>query len=202
MAITVQIEKHPLEDFSPSKYCEWCVTVTTDDPEGFTSADGASVPLQWALDFPSDTDILDPEEAKKIKGAPKYTIDPEPGKGTITQPGQKDFKICFVAACKDREGTEMSLENRVDYPPGAVLAPRDWHRVPFDGGPNGIGKIVGPAPVAMSIPSFKDEIAVLANFEAQKIASLVGVSIRPPQVQPLPVSARRVYVSGGGVGKP
>lgn len=148
MAITIQIEKHPLKHFSPSKYCEWSVTVTTDDPDGFKSSDDDSVPLEWALDFPPDTDILDPEQAKKIKGAPKYKIDPKAGEGTITKPGQKSFKISFVAACKDREDTEMSLENRVDYPPGASLAPRDWHRIPYDGGPNGVGKIVGPAPIA------------------------------------------------------
>jgi hypothetical protein len=163
------------------------------------SANGSAVPLQWALDFAQETDILDPEQAKKIKGAPKYTFDPAPGEGTITKIGQKAFTICFVAACKDQENTEMSLENRVDYPPGAMLAPRDWERVPFDGGPNGLGRIVGPAPVAALPPTGGNEFATVAAFEAQKLASLLGIQAglhgqfrgTAPAVR-----SRRLYVSG------
>jgi len=200
MAITIEIEKHPLRNFAPSRYCEWCVTVTTSDPGGFTSADGASVPLQWALDFPPDTDILDPEQAKKIKGAPKYKLDPASGEGTITRPGQQQFTICFVAACQDREGVEMSLENRIQYPPGASFPTgNDWQRVPYDGGPGGLGKIVGPAPVAMAAPGAGGEFASLASFEAQKLGALLGVPVGPTSASALrnaSTRSARIYVSG------
>lgn len=195
MAITVEIEKRPLPNFSPSKYCEWCVTVRTDDPNGFRNVDGNRGPLQWALDFPEGTDILDPDQARKIKGAPTYTTDPLPGTGTITVPSQREATICFVAACQDRENTDMSLENRVDYPPGAVLAPREWRPQPFEGGPDGVGKIVGPAPVAMSTPRRSDDIAFVAEYEARKLAALLGLPPRlaePKRVTP----AHRVQVSG------
>lgn len=140
MAVTIRVEKHPLKDFQPSRYCEWCVTVDNDAPGGW---DG---PRQWAIDLPGDTDILDPEIARKIKGAPKYTVDPGEGQGTITRPHAKSFKICFVAACEERKGTvDLSLESRFDAPTGGgVLDPPPWERVPFEGGPNGLGKIVGP----------------------------------------------------------
>jgi hypothetical protein len=54
MTITVEIEKHPLPDFHPSKWCEWCVTIKNDDPGGFprgtvnSKAEGAS--MRSALD--------------------------------------------------------------------------------------------------------------------------------------------------------
>jgi len=149
MTITVTITKEPLSKFQPSKYCKWCVEVETDDADGFTSDEGLKVPLQWAVDFSSDIDILDPEQAKHIPGAPKYSVDPGPDEGTFTKPGDKTFKICFVAACSDRADTDMSLENRLRVPgaqPGQPGMPQGWNRVPFDGGPNGVGKIVGPAP--------------------------------------------------------
>jgi len=194
MAVTITIEKHPLKDFTPSKYCEWCVTVETDDPAGWEG------PTQWALDFPADTDILDPEEARRIKGTPKYTVDPKPDEGTITQPGATQFKICFVAACKERDGaTDMSLESRINFPRGASLAPREWQRVPFEGAPDGVGKIVGPAALAMSLPAAKNEIGLLADFEARKIAWLAGVAARPVEASPqtaLAMSSLKIFVSG------
>lgn len=89
----------------------------------------------------------------------------------------------------------MSLENRVDYPPGAVLAPREWRPQPFEGGPDGVGKIVGPAPVAMSMPPSSDDIAFVAEYEARKLAALLGLQAglaEPKRVTP----ARRIQVSG------
>ena len=144
MPITVTISKGPLPKFQPSKYCKWCVTVETDDPAGFKSEEDLPVPLQWAVDFSADTDILDPEKAQLIEGAPKYSIDPGADEGTFTTPGQTRFTICFIAACKERDDSEMSLENRLAAR-GASF-PQAWNPVPFKGGANGVAKILGPAP--------------------------------------------------------
>jgi hypothetical protein len=175
VGITIEVEKHPLKDFTPSKYCEWCVTIKTDEQGGFEAG------YQWALDFPPETDILDPKKAKKIKGAPKYSLDPDYGEGTISEVGDKELKICFIAACKDRDDCDMSLERRVNLPAATPLADPSWERVPWEDAPGGVGKIVGPG-VASLEPRPQDEVASLASYEALKLAALLDVS--PRQLTP------------------
>jgi hypothetical protein len=191
MTIKVEIEKHPLQNFAPSRYCEWCVTISTDDPAGFTDDTGQPAKLQWALDFPPDTDILDPEQAKKIKGAPKYTLDPAPDTGTRSHRFDKQVKICFVAACQDRAGVEMSLENRVNFPAGAGMAPREWQRVPYDGGPGGLGAIVGPAAVAMAAPGGQQAASALALRAGRIYLTGKTAAERPRTARRRPSRARR-----------
>ena len=188
MPVTIEIEKRPLQNFQPSQYCEWCVTIKTDAPGGFTPPGPPIVPppaipvlkLEWALDFPADTDILDPKQAAKIKGAPKYKIDPAYGQGTTTAVGAKQVKICFVAACKERRNTQMSVENRNIFAvPPFLVDPDDlWTPVPHEGGDNGIGPIVGPAAVASIVPQNLEPFGFLASFEAAKLGALLGVA--PP----------------------
>ena len=204
MPVKIEVEKRQLDDFKPSEYCQWCVTITTDDPAGL----GPGNVYEWAIDLPPDTDILDPEQAKLIKGAPDYKIDPKYGQAKKTQPGQKSIRICFVAACKERRNTEVSLERRINPPPGspgamaALLANPDdlWERVPFDGGPDGVGKIPGPAAVAFALPSPTDTFAVLASFEAAKINALLGVVPKaavPRGGEIAAVSGARIRVGAG-----
>ncbi|MEE9311520.1 MAG: hypothetical protein V3V10_03815 [Planctomycetota bacterium] len=203
MTIRIKISKKPLENFQPSRYCQWCVKITADRPEEFQHSDDdlGVLPVQWALDFPADTDILDPEMADMIDGAPDYTIDPGPGEGTITQPGEKEVTICFVAACAEKAGTEMSLERRIEYPAGAVMAPRNWHAVPFKGAPTGKKPILGPAPVAMAPNQKSGEVGILASFEAQKLAALMGIEYRKIEALASKVNTKAsaesvIYVSG------
>lgn len=193
MTISITIEKHPLKDFTPSRYCEWCFTISTDDPNGFPPS------YQWALDFPPDTDILDPKEARKIKGAPKYYVDPDFNHGTFSKGGEKDLKICIVAACADREGTDLSLERRYRYPQIPVGTDQSslWEPVPWEDAPNGVGKIVGPGALASARPPQGETIAALATFEAWKLGALIGVSPKSLAHTPeLPTTARRIFVSG------
>lgn len=212
MPVTVEIEKRPLGNFQPSKYCEWCVTIKTDNPAGFQPHQGfqpnPANPLQsfeWALDFPADTDILDPKKAAKIKGAPKYKIDPDYGKGTTTPIGAKEVKICFVAACKERDDVEMSVERRNIFPVPPLLVDPDelWEPVPHEGGEDGVGPIVGPAAVASAAPVQEAEpFGILASFEAAKLGALLGVD-RPigyprpdgPQIMASRAATKRIYVS-------
>lgn len=181
MPVTLKVSKLPLPQFQPSAYCEWCVTISTTDPAGLGPRPGFV--YEWCIDLPADTDILDPEQAKLIAGAPDYKIDPAYGQAKKTQPGQTSIKICFVAACKERNNTEISLEARINPPPGLgqlapLLADPDsfWERVPFEGGPDGLGRFPGPAPVAsLQLPPQPDAFAFLASFEAAKINALLGV---------------------------
>lgn len=212
MTISVKISKKPLEHFQPSRWCEWCVEVETDDPNDFRHPDDdVGVPTQWAIDLPADTDILDPDIAKRIKGAPDYKIDPSSGEGTITQPGATEFSICFVAACEGRAGVEMSLEHRMDLPDGA-FGDRSWRRVPFEDAPEGKAPIIGPAAVAMAPVQEPDPMAIIATFEAQKMAALMGIgagAVASVPVPPAPTLAaiaakadpgsRVIYVTGATV---
>jgi hypothetical protein len=193
MPVKIEVEKSQLANFKPSEYCQWCVTISTTDPAGL----GPKNVYEWAIDLPADTDILDPDQAKLIKGAPKYKIDPSFGGGKKTRPGQQSIKICFVAACKERRNTEISLERRINPPPGDIGAlaplladPADlWERVPFDGGPNGLGKIPGPAAIAFAQPNPPEAFGFLASFEAAKLNALLGLS---PRLADLPGVASRV----------
>jgi len=197
MPVTVEIEKRPLQNFQPSAYCEWCVTIKTDAPNGFQPPappppGGPPVrAIEWALDFPADTDILDPKQAAKIKGAPKYKIDPGYGKGTTTPVGATSVKICFVAACKERRNTEMSVENRLIFPVQPPFVDPDdlWTPVPHEGGENGVGPVVGPAAVAAALPPPQEPFGLLASFEAAKMASLFGIT-DPFALQDASASAR------------
>jgi len=186
MPVTVEIEKRPLQNFQPSEYCEWCVTIKTNAPGGFTPPGPPIIPppaipvlkLEWALDFPADTDILDPKQAAKIKGAPKYKIDPDYGTGTTTPVGATQVKICFVAACKERRNTQMSVENRNIFAIQPPFIDPDllWTPVPHEGGEDGIGPMVGPAAVASIVPQTSEPFGFLASFEAAKLGALLGVA--------------------------
>ena len=201
MPIKIKISKKPLEHFQPSKYCEWCVNVRADNPNELRHPDDdVGLSVLWALDFSADTDILDPDIADTIEGAPGYTVDPGAGEGTVTRPGDTEFTICFVAACAERAGTEMSLEQSIDMA-ASGFGVSTWRPVPFKGAPDGKRPIIGPAPVAMAPVEDPSEFGILASFEARKLAALMGVDATRIQASVVgsaksDLSGRVMYVSG------
>ena len=125
---TIQIEKLPptplTGDKVPPGYCKWCWKITDLPSPESLGLEGVDI----ALDFPDNTDILDPAG---MSDAVKNDTD----LGTISHAGDKvlvakklkrehsELRICLIARCSGGRNGEISLQTK--------LAEK-WVRLPID----------------------------------------------------------------------
>jgi hypothetical protein len=105
---------HLTKGKAPAGYCKWCWKVTDlPSPESLNLSE-----LEIALDFPEDTDLLDPQGLPDPVPDDKDlgSVEHVGGKVLVKRTlGRKDdeIRICIVAKCDAQRNGEISLQAKL-----------------------------------------------------------------------------------------
>ena len=136
MGITITVDTKDLDGPGFAGWMVVCYHIHSTDPldKG-----------RYAVDVPGDVEIMPPEKAARIPGAPRYDVDPKGAgeTGTVSADDQHDVEICLVA----RKGP---------------MREGGWRPLPYDGAPGGMGPHWVPPAIAMTVPDGNAEHALLA----------------------------------------
>ena len=156
MGITITVDTKDLDGPGFAGWMVVCYHIHSTDPldKG-----------RYAVDVPGDVEIMPPEKAARIPGAPRYDVDPKGAgeTGTVSADDQHDVEICLVARKGPMREGELSLEvfERVLGGAGGMVE-RGWRPLPYDGAPGGMGPHWVPPAIAMTVPDGNAEHALLA----------------------------------------
>jgi hypothetical protein len=157
MGITIRVSTKNAVGPAFSDWTIWSYNI--HNPEGFNKGE------QVAIDVPGDTDVMAPEAASQLEGAPIYDLDGQGGAavGCITTNKQTDVEICFVAKKGAGRRGDIGLRIKRSRQRRNRIIPDGWELLPFDGGSHGIGKHWLP-PASIVAPTASDgNLALLAE---------------------------------------